>query len=309
MRYVWTFIAVVIAAAAIVLFVPTEEINPSSRAPSPSPTPVTEASQSQISSTSYVISEGDTLSSIAKRRWGDPRLWRRIVDFNPGLNTPEDIRMGDTISLPDIETSPEAQDLIADLDRSRKDRSPENTPSSVKVPIDGEGLALGLETQIIGATVAPGKIIKNASGILVADDEYEIPGKGTRDDPYVISWDLLSSASELYRPRLQQREVPQRVAMLDGAWVTISGYIAFPLPQDTSEMIIMLNQWDGCCIGVPPTPYDAIEVKLNQSAAPGRRHVLKYGSVTGELVVEPYLIEEWLLGLYLMNNATVNMEP
>ena len=219
------------------------------------------------------------------------------------------IKTGDTISLPDISTNQDARDLIADLDRSRNDRPEESIDAPAPIVLKGEGLDLGLDTEILGATVAPGKILRNPDGILIADEEFEISGAGTRESPYMISWNLLRSASKLYRPSLQERTIPQRIAMLDGAWVTVSGYLAFPLPQDTSEMIIMLNQWDGCCIGLPPTPYDAIEVKLNQSAAPGRRHVLKYGTVTGELVVEPYLIEEWLLGLYLMNNATVNMEP
>ena len=308
MRYLWTFIAGIIVAAIIVLFVPTEDTQPMSEVASAGVSKQASPSMAPIDTDTYVISEGDTLSLIAQRRWGDARLWRRIIELNPGLNTLEEITIGDTISLPDIQSSPESIDLVADLDRSRNERTKE-APVPIRPSIEGDGLDLGIDSQILGATVAPGNIIQDSSGILIADEEYEIPGAGTRDDPYVVSWDLLSSASELYRPRLQQRKIPQRVALLDGAWVTISGYLAFPLPQDTSEMIIMLYQWDGCCIDVPPTPYDAIEVKLNQSAAPGRRHVLKYGSVTGELVVEPYLIEEWLLGLYLMNNATVNMEP
>ena len=73
-------------------------------------------------------------------------------------------------------------------------------------------------------------------------------------------------------------------------------------------MIVMLNQWDGCCIGIPPTPYDAVEVKLDAPVAPGQRHALRYGTVKGILTVEPYLIENWLVGLYLMDDATVRLE-
>ena len=39
--------------------------------------------------------------------------------------------------------------------------------------------------------------------------------------------------------------------------VEITGYVAFPMLMDEAdELLVMLNQWDGCCIGVPPTPYD-----------------------------------------------------
>ena len=38
------------------------------------------------------------------------------------------------------------------------------------------------------------------------------------------------------------------------------------MAESADASLMMLNQWDGCCIGVPPTPYDAIEVKLKEAA-------------------------------------------
>lgn len=310
MRYIWMIVIGVLLAGVIVFWTapesdqqqPLEQATPPSETIAPEP----------ITSDTYVIKSGDTLSSIAQRRWGNARLWRRIVEINPGLGEGDLVQVGDTISLPSLDSFTSADSLIADLDDGRKNRqqpsendSPE-TPTTT--PRDANALSLGLDREILYAKVVPGNLLRNANGEIVADSEFTIPGAGTKNDPYRVSWKLLASASELYRPNLNERRIPQRIAALDGSWVEVAGYVAFPLPQDTSEMIVMLNQWDGCCIGVPPTPYDAIEVKLTAAVDPGQRHTLKYGTVTGEFVVEPYLIENWLVGLYLMNNATVKLE-
>jgi hypothetical protein len=78
--------------------------------------------------------------------------------------------------------------------------------------------------------------------------------------------------------------------------------------SETKELLVMLNQWDGCCIGVPPTPYDAIEVKLTEPAKRGGKHAtFNYGTVEGRLKVEPYLVENWLVGLYLLEDAQLKL--
>ena len=59
--------------------------------------------------------------------------------------------------------------------------------------------------------------------------------------------------------------------------------------------------------GVPPTPYDAIEVKL-KSAAKGDDRLRVSGSVTGILRVDPYLVKDWLVSLYLMDDAELKVE-
>lgn len=309
MRYVWIIVIGIFLAGVIVLATNRDPETPLPEELSTSP-PREVMVLEPITSETYQIQENDTLSSIAQRRWGNARLWRRIVEVNPGLGEPDAIKVGDTISLPPFESFSTAESLVADLDDGRESRpsSTQPTEKPPAVPSNAEGLQLGLDHEILGATVVPGTLLRNDEGNIVADEKYTILGAGTQEDPYRVDWKLLASAGELYRPNLNQRSMPQRIAALDGTWVEISGYIAFPLPHDTSEMIVMLNQWDGCCIGVPPTPYDAIEVKLNQSVNPGRRHTVKYGTVTGELFVEPYLIENWLVGLYLMNNATVKLE-
>jgi hypothetical protein len=126
------------------------------------------------------------------------------------------------------------------------------------------------QQQVIAGNIVPRKDEKTGEMLLYADGKYEIRGEGTAAKPYRVSWECLASASETYVPRLQQREIPQRIAMLDGKVVEVEGYLAFPLMvSETKELLVMLNQWDGCCIGVPPTPYDAVEVKLTEPAKRG----------------------------------------
>ena len=273
-------------------------------APDPASAPIT--------GETHVMVEGDTLQSIALRRYGDPRLWRRIVDANPALAAGE-LRLGDTIDLPPLDSIPDPaslESLVADLDAGRAER-PADTPVADRIEVsDGAPrLDLGLDKEILDAKVAPGDLVRIADDRIVADGEYTIRGEGTEEFPYRISWELLASAAEGYRPSLGERDIPQRIAALDGAWVRIDGYVAFPLGGvESTEVLVMLNQWDGCCIGIPPTPYDAIEVALTAPVPRSERHAITFGSLTGRLQVSPYLVENWLVGLYLMDDAAIRIE-
>ena len=188
----------------------------------------------------------------------------------------------------------------------------EATAAVEKPPIvrAADAVDLGLDQTIHDAKVVPGNIVpkkdaKTGEMLLYADGKYEIRGLGTPESPYRVSWECLASASESYMPRLQEREIPQRIALLHGKVLEIDGYQAFPLMvSETKELIVMLNQWDGCCIGVPPTPYDAVEVKLLEPAKRGGRHAaFNFGGVRGTFRVDPYLVENWLVGLYILDGA------
>jgi len=147
------------------------------------------------------------------------------------------------------------------------------------------------------------KIVKKSTGEMIVDDRYALKGDGSDATPYEITWEYLLSAQETYDPKKGKKKVPERLAMLDGKQVRITGYIAFPLmAQSPKELLAMLNQWDGCCIGVPPTPYDAIEVRLDKAATQEEKFT-NYGSVQGVFKVTPYVVGEWLVGLYVMNEA------
>lgn len=216
-------------------------------------------------------------------------------------------------------TSPAAE-LALELATSAADRSdagaadrdqigPRSTPLPPLPPGVGEPVELGLDATLPSSTVERGSVLAMPDGTLRADDRFVIRGSGTPDDPYVVTWDLLMSAGETFQPRQGQKAIPQRVALLDGKHVRIEGYAAFPaFSFDPTEMLMMLNRWDGCCIGVPPTPFDAIEVKLGEVPRERRRQVVYFGTVEGKLEVEPYLVDSWLIGLYLLSDGRFRLD-
>lgn len=134
-----------------------------------------------------------------------------------------------------------------------------------------------------------------------------LSGAGTKDEPYQLSWDVLLSAKATYDPRNGKEEIPASIEALNGKWVAISGYSLFPQANSQPrELLIMLNAWDGCCIGVPPSPYDAVEVTLARSVSEER--FAQTGKVVGRLNVDPYLVGEWLIGLYTISDAEFAVE-
>ncbi len=154
--------------------------------------------------------------------------------------------------------------------------------------------------------VVPSRFESLADGTIIADDVWKITGKGTIDDPYCVSWEFLASAADTYTPRVQDYGFPERILLLHGKHLRVAGYLAFPLVAPTSsECLVMLNQWDGCCIGVPPTPYDAVEVQLQSAIPRSQRHAMAYGSIEGVFEVEPYIVDGWLVGLYMLKHSLV----
>ncbi len=172
--------------------------------------------------------------------------------------------------------------------------------------VEGD-LALGDER--LAAQRLQHSVVEQPDGSLLLDDTFVIRGSGTKSEPYEITWDLLMSAAETYQPRLGMEDIPERVAMLDGKHVKISGHLMFPMiTGQADELLVMLNMWDGCCIGTMPSPYDAIEVQLGSPAAVGgNQQFFNYGTIEGVLQVDPYLINDWLIGLFLMDGATLHV--
>lgn len=156
--------------------------------------------------------------------------------------------------------------------------------------------------------VMPGRVVRTPDGSMVLDGRFRVTGSGTQRDPYVLPWSLIESAQETYNPRLGKLRIPQRLTIFDGTYVRISGYIAFPITtSDPKEMLVMLNQWDGCCIGVPPTAYDAIEVRLLRGASTAERAAV-HGTLTGRFKIEPYEDSGWLLGLYILDEGELQVD-
>jgi len=138
------------------------------------------------------------------------------------------------------------------------------------------------------------------------DGRFTVRGAGTESDPYDITWDLLGSLRDTVDAAAGRFVVPGRVADLRGAWVRISGYWAPPLQVfETKDLMVMLNKWDGCCVGLPPTPFDSIEVSLARAVPVQGQHLFRYGSIRGRLTVEPFAAGGFLLGLYRLTDAVL----
>jgi hypothetical protein len=150
----------------------------------------------------------------------------------------------------------------------------------------------------------PVKIERKGDNEVLLDGIFTVKGKGTKENPYIAPWELVIAAQETFDPGQKKDEIPGAVMFLDGKHVRLTGYACFPMyVPEPREMLSMLNQWDGCCIGVPPTPYDAIEVHLAKKVSTDDRYAA-YGTVEGVFRVKPYLSGNWLVGLYLLEEAT-----
>lgn len=216
---------------------------------------------------------------------------RPVIPFTESVTAPSDRPLAPTkVAIPTATTETKPSPL------------PTTTPTTAGT------ITKGLDQKIKGASVRPGRLVEK-DGAISADGKYLIHGAGTKEKPYEVTWELLMSASDTYIPRLGEKEIPQRIALLNNSYVRISGFIAFPLiTTETSECLVMLNQWDGCCIGVPPSPYDAIEVKLSTPADNSKRHIVRVGTLEGVFHIDPYVVEKWLVGLYTMDDATLSTE-
>lgn len=152
----------------------------------------------------------------------------------------------------------------------------------------------------------PARIERIDERTVRVDGEFTIRGSGTERDPYLVTWELLASASSELDAAAGRFTVPGRIADLRGAWVRISGYWAPPLQVfEARELMVMLNKWDGCCIGLPPTPFDSIEATLSRSVQVQGKHLFRFGTITGRLEVEPFVAGTFLLGLYRLQDAVL----
>ena len=165
-----------------------------------------------------------------------------------------------------------------------------------------ESPAAPAQTPAAAAPAGPSFEIR-ADGSMSVVGVGVIPGNGTVQRPFVLAWDTLRSVQREFNPRQGQSEVPQWLNALNGKRVRIEGNTLLPVvAQTTDELLVMQNPWDGCCLGVPPTPYDAIEVKLSRPQRMGNSPT-GYGQVEGVFKIDPYIVSGWLLGLYMIEDA------
>jgi hypothetical protein len=156
---------------------------------------------------------------------------------------------------------------------------------------------------VSSAALAPERL---PDGTLRLDGRFIVSGSGSEQDPLVLSWPLLASASEAIDASRGRTVAPPHIGFLNGQWVQISAFLAPPLwGERTSELLVMKNRWDGCCIGLPPTPFDCIEAALAAPITLGAKHSISFGTVRGRLVVEPFAAGAFLIGLYRLEDASV----
>ena len=147
-------------------------------------------------------------------------------------------------------------------------------------------------------------------GGAVLGERFEVPGDGSAEHPYVIGWEVLVSAQETYRPRQGKNDIPAWLQQIDGKYVRIDGFIVLPVMGGVmDEVLLARNEWDGCCIGVPPTAYDSVEVGLRTDGSQvGGRHAVNYGSIVGKIKIDPYLWKDWLISMYVMEDAVIERQ-
>ena len=151
---------------------------------------------------------------------------------------------------------------------------------------------------------AQARIDRQPDGTLLLDGRFTLTGSGSEQDPFVIGWPLLFSANETIDAKTVRMAVPPRIDFLNGQWVQISGFLAPPLwGVQTKELLVMKNRWDGCCIGLPPTPFDCIEAELATPIKLGSQHTISFGVIRGRLVVSPFKAGGFLIGLYRLEGA------
>ena len=176
-------------------------------------------------------------------------------------------------------------------------------PATAPAPAAPAASVATTGTKVGGYDVAAGKIETREDGSMLLDGKFVVKGDGSKDKPYEITWELLTSVDQDFDPHAGKKLLPQRIAMLHDKYVKLGGYVAFPMNmQQPKELLLMLNQWDGCCIGVPPTPYDAIEVGLDKTVT-GEDRFATTGGVVGKMGIKPYVVGDWLVGLYVMDGG------
>ena len=179
----------------------------------------------------------------------------------------------------------------------------EPDPPVVKLPDPAPPEAVKAQSPMVSTSARIG-IEQQPDGSLRVDGRFTVTGSGSEQDPFVIGWPLLASAAETMNAGSGLVTPPPHIAFLSGQWVQISAFVAPPLwGERTSELLVMKNRWDGCCIGLPPTPFDCIEATLLEPIKLGARHSISFGTIRGRLVVEPFAAGNFLIGLYRLEAA------
>lgn len=301
MRIFWAFMLVLALGAAGVLasrYIKDEGPNPAlaveramttqTREPQPiAQQPVPTTATAEIPSTASA--EPSPVAAAESSQEGPPSSTTEVVINKPPAADPSTAETTQPLTL---------DALLGLANGEPSDTAP--TPESEVVESQPKPASAPV---VAGEELAPG-VILNEEGNLMVAGRFTIPGEGTAEKPYVISWNLLLAVQEHYRPRQGMTEIPAWITFFENKHVRLTGFVLPPMMgDDMREVLLMQNEWDGCCVGVPPTPYDAIEVKLTRNPRGLSQYTMNFGEITGIFKVDPFVQGEWLLGLYLMERA------
>ncbi len=327
MRIFWIVLIIFIAGTGFVVFSDDSKPTPTpalqTAAPAPSPTVSDEPARQEIVdelpesapvATEEAIEIADELINEAPESASNELATEtpvpapvieesstEIAEASEGEAVETDaIEEDDELALVDLT----AEDIAEALTETAADPAPTGWEELAKT--SDEETAAGDESLEAPAVVHL-TVTETEEGTLRIGDKFTITGKGTKESPYALPWDFLVTIREAYSPREGKKAIPDHFAFFDGKYISIAGYLQFPLAKpEPTECLVMLNQWDGCCIGVPPTPYDAIEVALSIPATQSQKFAVE-GRIVGKLDIDPYLVGNWLIGLYLIGDATVDV--
>ena len=289
MRIFWAVLIVILAGVGVVVFTGGDKATN---------TPAVQTAAETQASPSTTESDATTSPAEIARETAS-----ELVEDAPALDE------SDTVDAPVIEAAAtEIAEEIADVESTEAEttETDEAAPGwdalSDNATENTEEAATEEAPAVVNLTIT-----ETDEGTLQIGDKFTITGKGTKDEPYLVPWDFLVAIRQAYSPREGRKDIPEHFAFFDGKYISIAGYLQFPLASpEPTECLVMLNQWDGCCIGVPPTPYDAIEVALSTPATQAQKFAVE-GRIVGKLKIDPYLVGNWLIGLYLLNDAAVDV--
>jgi hypothetical protein len=149
------------------------------------------------------------------------------------------------------------------------------------------------------------QLTRMADGAWLVDQLYVVRGQGTALSPFSVPWDLLLSAAETYAPAAGSWELPKRLHWLDGKQLQVKGFLTSPTRATQSDHLLLTwSALDACCLGPPPNPAQAVEVKL-ESPLTLERHVLIGVTVEGTFKLEPRLTGGLGMSLFRLDNARV----
>ena len=95
-----------------------------------------------------------------------------------------------------------------------------------------------------------------------------------------------------------------------GRWVTLTGHLWVPYATggEAREFILAKNPWDGCCLGIPPTVFDSVEVRLREGASLANS-MAEFATVSGRFVIDRREQEGEVVSLFRIEGAVEGSVP